>query len=444
MGTTQTLRGINVIVAGAGLAGLTAARELTRRGASVRVFEARDRIGGRVWTARDLPIAPFYGELGGELVDADHRAIRALCKEFKLKLKPILLRGFGLAVVDRTRVKVMDSQAPAWEQFSRIFQSRADALESVNGEWVSSAAAVIARQSIKSVLDEANATSTTHAHATGLRNFWMADPDEMSALIATALVVDGDPSRTAMYHIVGGNDQLVEALAKSARCEIKRRHIVRAVEWEDGGARVRVEGPSGRVAVARADYVVLAMPVALLRDVKFRPALPPMQQDAIQSLDTGHGTKVILRYSAPWWRRPGRPRAYGTNLAIGAVWDASEAQPGAALLTLLGGGRASAGLQRLLAEQGAPGIARQLRWLGSTSEIPHVHAVTWENDPWARGAYAYFSPRFDPALRPLLARAAGRVFFAGCHTSREYQGYMNGAVESGLRAAEEIAAVNRL
>jgi monoamine oxidase len=67
------------------------------------------------------------------------------------------------------------------------------------------------------------------------------------------------------------------------------------------------------------------------------------------------------------------------------------------------------------------------------------------HDPWARGAYAYFGPRFDPALRPLLARAAaGRVFFAGCHTSRGSQGYMNGAVESGSRAAEEIAAVDWL
>jgi monoamine oxidase len=72
-----------------------------------------------------------------------------------------------------------------------------------------------------------------------------------------------------------------------------------------------------------------------------------------------------------------------------------------------------------------------------------MHVVSWEHDPWARGAYAYFSPRFDPALRPMLARAAGRVFFAGCHTSRDYQGYMNGAVESGRRVADEIAIARR-
>lgn len=439
------LRGTRVIVAGAGLAGLTAARELSRRGASVRVFEARDRLGGRVWTSRDAPLAPFYGELGGELVDADHHAIRALCKEFGLKLKPILLRGFGLAIADHRRVNVFDSQTNPWKQFSNIFASRARALERVTGEWVSSAAAAIARDSVKEVLEAAGAPGPVHAHATGLRNFWMADPDEVSALVAAALVNEGDPSRTAMYHIVGGNDRLVDALARSAQCQVKRRHVVRAIDISSNDSvRVSVEGPSRKRAMASADYVVLAVPIPLLREVEFTPSLPEVQQQAFASLETGPGTKALLRYSRPWWRRAGRPRAFGSNLAIGAVWDAGEAQRGAALLTLLGGGRASAGLQRVLSRAGAPGVNDQLRWLGTPGEVPQVHAAAWENDPWARGAYAYFSPRFDPALRPLLARAAGRVFFAGCHTSRDYQGYMNGAVESGFRVAEEIAAISRI
>jgi monoamine oxidase len=153
-----------------------------------------------------------------------------------------------------------------------------------------------------------------------------------------------------------------------------------------------------------------------------------------------------MRLLTSTWRQPGRPRAFGSNLAVGAVWDASEDQKDAALLSLLAGGRASRGLQRILARQGAAGVLEQLRWMpqGHRASLPAMHTVSWEHDPWARGAYAFFGPRFDPALRPLLARAAGRVFFAGCHTSREYQGYMNGAVESGQRVAMEIAAVHHL
>jgi monoamine oxidase len=254
-----------------------------------------------------------------------------------------------------------------------------------------------------------------------------------------------------MYHIIGGNDQLVERLAAAAGCVIQRQHVVRAVQWNDQGVRVSIQGPSGRVAVATADYVVLAVPVPLLREVKFTPSLPEVQQRALQALDTGPATKALLRFATPWWRQPRRPRAFGSNLAVGAVWDASEAQPGAAILSVLAGGRASAGLQTLIEKQGAVGVAQQLQWLNRKTRaakhgvpIPAMHAVTWERDPWARGAYAYFSPRFDPALRPLLARAAGRVFFAGCHTSREYQGYMNGAIESGVRVAEEIASASTL
>ena len=439
---TKSLRGVRVIVAGAGLAGLTAARELSRRGAHVRVFEARDRLGGRVWTSRDAPLAPFHGELGGELVDKDHHAIRALCREFGLRLKPILLRGFGLAIGDDRRVKVYESQRPLWQKYSAIFQSHADALSAVDGEWVSSIADMIARQSVKEVLDAAGASRTVHALATGFRNFWVAEPEHLSALVAAAQVLDGNPGGPAMYHIVGGNDQLIEGLAKAARCEIRRRHIVRAVERGDDDVRVSVESPTGRVGSARADYVVIAVPAALLGSITFKPALPAAQQLAFESLDTGPATKALLRFSSPWWRQAGKPRAYGSTLAVGAVWDGGEDQPGAAILTLLAGGRASTALQRVLTKDDAAGVAAQLRWLGKANEIPRIHAVTWENDPWARGAYAYFSPRFDPALRPLLARAAGRVFFAGCHTSREYQGYMNGAVESGHRVTHEIALAN--
>lgn len=437
------LRGLRVIVAGAGLAGLTAARELTRRGATVRVIEARDRIGGRVYTARSAPLAPHYGELGGELVDGDHRAVRAACKEFGLGLKPVLLRGFGLAYAGRRGLQVAGNQSTIWRQFSAIFQAHADALAEVDGEWVSSTAAAIARRSIAEVLDASNAASKVRAQATGLRNFLMADPDQLSALVAAALVLDGDFSKTAMYHIVGGNDQLADALAHAAHCEIRRRHIVRAVRCDDDRVEAAIEGPHGRLARIHADYAVMALPVPLLREIRFTPVLPPPQRQALDTLETGPATKAVLRFSRAWWRRPKTPRAFGTNLDIGAVWDVGEAQGNAPLLCVLGGGRASAGLQRTL-RHGPQGIVRQLSWLGRATEIPQVHAVTWENDPWARGAYAYFSPRFDPVLRPLLARAHGRVFFAGCHTSRDYQGYMNGAVESGIRVAEEIALAQRI
>ena len=101
--------------------------------------------------------------------------------------------------------------------------------------------------------------------------------------------------------------------------------------------------------------------------------------------------------------------------------------------------------QALVAKDGMRALASQLDWLGSSgAELRQSRQVVWETDPSARGGYAYFDPAFDPALRQWLARPFGRLFFAGEHTSFQWQGYMNGAVESGRRAAAEIEAVHRV
>jgi len=97
-------------------------------------------------------------------------------------------------------------------------------------------------------------------------------------------------------------------------------------------------------------------------------------------------------------------------------------------------------LRTLIDREGLHGLLARLTWLGRPSALLAHRLITWENDPWAQGGYACFTPRFDPRHREWLARPFRRVAFAGEHTSVRWQGYMNGAVESGQRAAAEIAA----
>jgi monoamine oxidase len=136
--------------------------------------------------------------------------------------------------------------------------------------------------------------------------------------------------------------------------------------------------------------------------------------------------------------------AFGTDLPTGAVWDATEPQPGPrGILSFLAGGRASKQLQDILRQEGERGVVDRLGWLGRPSSLMASQTIVWEDDPWARGGYAYFDPAFDPRWRAWLARPAGRIVFAGEHTSIKWQGYMNGAIETGLRAAAEVAALGR-
>jgi monoamine oxidase len=174
-----------------------------------------------------------------------------------------------------------------------------------------------------------------------------------------------------------------------------------------------------------------------------------VQRQAIASLKYGAATKTALQFDRATWRKRGRPRAFGTPLPIGAVWDGNEDQDvprrnrktaKAGILTLLAGGRASTATREMLAADGPSRLVRELSWLDlGKTELMAWTATSWELEPWSRGGYAFFDPQFPPAIRYALALPLDRIFFAGEHTSLRWQGYMNGAVETGLRAVEEVA-----
>jgi len=187
---------------------------------------------------------------------------------------------------------------------------------------------------------------------------------------------------------------------------------------------------------------VLALPASVLRRVPITPALPAHQHEAIANLKYGRATKTLLQFSTRFWRLPGRPRAFGSPLPFGALWEGNEEQRGRpGILALLAGGGASDATHDIVAKAGTPALVGALEWLGAKgAELVASRQVRWQDDPWSRGGYAFFDPNYDPSLRAWLARPFGRLFFAGEHTSIKWQGYMNGAVESGRRAAEEIVA----
>jgi monoamine oxidase len=439
------LRGVRVVVVGGGLSGLVAARELSKQQAIVHLVEARERLGGRVWTLRDDSFSTEPVELGGEFIDDEHKAIRDLARTLGLELTRVLRGGFGLALETNRRLRIHTNQRSIWRAFKRTLAEDAKAFDEVECDWNSSIAAALARHSLDDLLRARRASADVRGLAVALRGFFLADSDALSALVGVELSMsDTDPGHVPIFRVKGGNDLFVNALARTKDVLFSLQRTVKRIQQTDQDVRITMAESHGELETLDADYVVITVPPPVLRRWMFSPPLPAEQRVAIESLSYGLATKTLLRFDRRWWRRAGTPRAFGTTLPVGAVWEATETARSPAVLTLLAGGRASGELQALLEDGGADAVAERLRWLGTPEPVREVRSMTWERDPRSRGGYAFFGVSFDPGLKDRLSRAFGRVLFAGDHTNPNYQGYMNGAVESGQRVAKELAVIERM
>ena len=435
--SSPSLKGARVLVCGGGLAGLTAARDLIDRGADVHVIEARNRLGGRVHTVRDEGFDALPLEAGGEFIDGEHAEIRKLCADHGLPLQQILREGFGLALDLRGRVQLFKGQRTIWSDFKQALAREIAALDAANCDWNSSAASLIGRHSLDALLRARQASDEVRAMAQGLRGFYLADSDQLSALPGVELAMQPrDPGHVTLSRIKGGNDRLVEKLAAKKGLKISLQLEVKRIEHDARSVAVAASDRGGKMSTIKGDYLVVAAPAPIVRDLEFAPALPALHRQALKALRPGPATKAHLLFDRAWWRQKGHPQAWGSNLDIGAIWEAAGARPG--VLTMLAGGRASRAFRELLEEGGPQRLVRRLSWLGEVEAVRDFRSTTWEMDRFAGAGYAVFGTDFKPEWRAELSRAFGRIAFAGDHTSREWQGYMNGAVQSGHRAARDI------
>ena len=431
------------MVAGAGLAGLSAARALEARGAAVTVVEARDRVGGRVHTVRTRFAARQHAEAGGDLIESGQEHVLNLSRELGLNPVRILRRGFGFYGHDGHGKPRVQTSPRRLFGVGRYLQQDVRDFTLAEGRWDSAIAARLGRISVASWLEHVKAPAEIRTGMRGFRGFFLADPEDLSLLPLVELFADwGAGGRNETFRIDGGNDRLATRAARRLRGAVLLKTVARRIQQREDGVTVTVESLGQPHTEIHADYAVCALPASTARGVIFDPALPDSQHDAISHLRYGCATKLLLQFERRFWRRPGRPLAFGTDAPTGAVWDGNEDQRGPqGILTLLAGGAASAALQDILRTEGERGVVERLHWLGRPARLLASQAIVWDHDPWARGGYAYFDPGFDPLWRAWLSRPAGRIVFAGEHTSIRYQGYMNGAIESGLRAAAEIASI---
>ena len=278
------------------------------------------------------------------------------------------------------------------------------------------------------------------------------DLPEISAVTVVALLRATPRDRFSPYeesdqrfHIRAGNDALVAALASRVESQVEPSMRLTAItRLPDGRMRITV----ARDAATRdetADRVILALPFTLLRDVDLtRSGFRPLKLAAIRDLGMGRNTKLQLQFDERVWRARngnGETRVTGSYLTS---WEVTRAQRGTAgilnffsggtLAVQAGDGTPEESARRALAdiERCYPGITPS--WNGKVIRNP------WDRHPWSRGSYSLLRPGQYTAFHGVEWEPEGTVHFAGEHTSDEFAGYLNGAVESGQRAAREVVA----
>src|SRR4029453_12341794 len=305
----KALAGMPIVIAGAGLAGLSAARALEERGAAVTVVEARERVGGRVWTLRDGFVERQHAEAGADLIEGDQEQVKSLAHELGLKPVRILRAGFGYYGADRRGVPRLHRRPGAFATLGKRLQREIQDFELAEGRWDSGVAASFARRSVADWLDAIHAPPKLRAAVRAFRGFFLADPEDLSLLpLVEQFAAGGTPGQDPTFRIPGGNDRLATRAAKQLRGKLLLNTIVRGVTQRDSQVTVTV-GNGDRTSELRASFVVCALPASTARDVFFDPPLPDGQREAFARLRYGCATRLLLQFDRRFWKVRGRPLA---------------------------------------------------------------------------------------------------------------------------------------
>ena len=435
--------GPRVVVIGAGFAGLAAAYELSRAGADVTVLEARNRVGGRVITFRDM-VAGGTMEGGAELIGSNHAIWQQYRERFGLRLldiadpenieSPILLGGRRLTHQESDQLweemdaalNLMNADAAAVpDPFAAWTTPGADALDRRSlGDWI---AALEASPLCKLAVD-VQMTSDN-----GVRSAWQ------SYLGNLAMIKGGGVEKywteTERFHCAGGNQQLAERLAAAiGRERVRLREPVTSVTVAESGVSVKTARGS-----YEADYGVLAVPPLTWNRIAFTPALHVTAMPQM-----GTNVKYLVGLSALPWSHPPLSPAMLTDGPVNVTWWATEGQriSGAGMVAFSGGPSADICRSWTAVERDA-NYARELRavYPSLPAAITRRRFMDWPSDPLVKGSYSFPAPGEVTRLGPQLQQPlAGRVFLAGEHTCYAFVGYMEGALQSGARAAQKVVS----
>ena len=421
----------DVLIVGGGFAGVTAARELSMRGRSAVLLEARDRLGGRTHTVAH---EGHELELGGTWIHPSQPNVWAEITRYGLELEEVPPPGASNAVMSAGRVVELDRghMKKLLEALARFCKPAAIAFASPFAETTGTDTDRYAERSVREVLGSLQVEPEIRDTLDAILSTCASAPlDQMAAseVLRTYALSGYSPiqmlAALSGTKITSGTRSLIDAIASQATlAEVRLSSPVSRIAQTDDGVRVDLQ--SGEELRART--ALITVPLNVLASVAFEPQLSAAKRAAAKEGHAGAGLKCYVRVAGD----VGNVNVFAPETEPINLVSTYEHGPNGSLLILFGNDPERPPLDDVAAMQSA------LRRLLPDVRVESVFGWSWTNDPYALGTWCVFRPGQPGRLLRELRQSEGRVFFASADSAIGWRGCIDGAIESGYRAAREI------
>ena len=449
--------GKKIAIIGAGMAGLNCAYQLKKKGIKSQIYEASNRTGGRIYSVRNVFAPGVSTEFGAEFIDTNHCDMRSLAKEFKLELMD--------THKDNTLAKELFhfddknyTEKDVIEDFRKAAAAQIKNDVALCGKNLDQARFTeLDNKSVEQYIRELKCSKwlqdlliTTYSAEYGL------DASEQSSL-NFVLVIGTDTKHgfevfgesDERFKVKGGNSSIPEALTENLKDSISMGYKLTSIKKEGDKYNLSFENKENVVA----DYVVMTIPFPVLRDISMDIGMSKEKKQCIDEFVFGQNNKLMFGFKNHFWREKYKSAGFAVDSIVQNGWDNSQIQNKdneASGYTVFLGGKVSleaanaakeAGMRDSVPEKVVqyyldrinvlfPGIKEQYNGINK--------AALWSNNPYSKGSYSCYKVGQWTSISGKEIEPVGNVFFAGEHCSAKFQGFMNGAAETGRQAAKNI------